>query len=52
VCIARDLFGFKKRRQLFIRANDVAFAIVTVGIANEDPASRIIDDSDASSTPA
>ena len=30
--IARNLFGFKERRQFFIRMHDVAFAIVAVSI--------------------
>ena len=35
--IACDLFGFKKRYQFFIRANNIAFAIVAMSINNEDP---------------
>ena len=46
-CIARNLFGFKKGCQLFVRSHDVAFAIVAVSVNNGDPASLFIDDRDA-----
>jgi hypothetical protein len=48
VRIARDLFRFKKRCQLFVRSHDVAFAIVAVSINNKNVAPLVIDERDAS----
>jgi hypothetical protein len=52
VCIARDLSSSKKRRQLFIRPNHEAFAIVAVSINNKDIPPLSINDSDAAPPPA
>jgi hypothetical protein len=52
VSFHRQIFNFKKRCQLLIRAHDGAFAIAAVSINDKDSALLASDERDASPAPA